>query len=135
MLWSDIFTVPAEPQQAKHEVTDITDAQTSIVVCFTAESHLQIAISDRCACITIPLIKVKVIQADGTHRDSQSFKSPPKTAREILERLQASGFVGKLQDAAGVSLTCSDLLGDSQQYTLKLAPSGDLHPLVLVSAA
>ena len=87
--------------------------------------------------MAIPLIKVKVVQADSTCRDSHSIINPPKTAREILERLQASGFVGKLQGAAGVSLTCSDLLSNSQQYTLKLASSGDLltAPPLLVSAA
>ncbi len=77
--------------------------------------------------MTIPLIKVKVVQADGTCRGSQTYISPPKTAREILERLQASGFVGRLQDSTGVySLYGSDPLDDSQQYTLELAPSGDL---------
>lgn len=92
-----------------------------------AESHLQIAISERCACImTIPRIKVKVVEADGTCRGDKTYINPPKTARDILERLQARGFVGDLQDSTGVSLICSDPLDDSQQYTLKLAPSCDL---------
>ena len=77
--------------------------------------------------MTIPLIKVNVVQADGTCRRSQTYRNPPKTARETLERLQASGFVGALRDSTGVYSLCgSDLLDDSQQYTLELAPSGDL---------
>ncbi len=94
---------------------------------FPAESHLHTPILDRCACIlTTPLIKVKVVQADGTCRNSQTFINPPKRASEILERLQAGGFVGDLQDTTGFSFTCSDLLDDSQQYTLTLAPSVDV---------
>ncbi len=77
--------------------------------------------------MTAPLIKVKVVQADGTCRGSQTYINPPKTAREILERLQASGFVGRLQDSTGAYSLCgSDPLDDSQQYTLELVPSGDL---------
>ncbi len=76
--------------------------------------------------MTIPCIKVKVVEADGTCRDDNTFINPPKRAREILERLQAGGFVGDLQDSTGVSLIYSDLLDDGQQYTLKLAPSGDV---------
>ncbi len=63
--------------------------------------------------MTAPLIKVKVVQADGTCRGSQTYINPPKTAREILERLQASGFVGRLQDSTGAYSLCgSDPLDD-----------------------
>ena len=50
--------------------------------------------------------------ADGTCRDNKTYKNPPKTAKGILERLQASGYVGDLQDSTGDSLSGDDLLGD-----------------------
>lgn len=73
----------------------------------------------------LPRIKVKVVGADGTCRDNKTYNNPPKTAKGVLERLQASGYVGDLQDSTGDSLSGDDLLGDDQEYILKLAPEGD----------
>jgi len=70
-------------------------------------------------------IKVKVVGADVTCRDNKTYINPPKTAKEILERLQASGYVGDLQSYAGASLSGDDLLDDKQEYTLELAPEGN----------
>ncbi|KAL0055836.1 hypothetical protein WJX82_004884 [Trebouxia sp. C0006] len=69
-------------------------------------------------------IIVKVVGADVTCRDNKTYINPPKTAKEILERLQASGYVGDLQSYAGASLSGDDLLDDKQEYTLELAPEG-----------
>ena len=61
-------------------------------------------------------IKLKVVRADGTCRDNKTYKNPPKTAKEIREHLQASGYVGDLQDSTGDCLSGDDLLGDEQEY-------------------
>ena len=71
-------------------------------------------------------IKVKVVGTDGSCRDNKTYKNSPKTANDILERLQASGFVGDLQENTGDSLSGDDLLDDTQEYTLKLAPEGNM---------
>jgi len=73
-----------------------------------------------------PRNKVKVVKADGTCRGDKTYINPPKAASDILERLQASGFVGDLQVSLEDSLSGLDPLDDSQQYTLKLASLGDL---------
>ena len=75
--------------------------------------------------MNLPRIKVKVVGANGTCRDNKTYRNPPKTVNEILERLQASGYVGDLQESTGDSLSGDDLLGDDQEYTLKLAPEGN----------
>ena len=71
-------------------------------------------------------IKVKVVGTDGSCRDNKTYKNFPKTANDILERLQASVFVGDLQENTGDSLSGDDLLDDTQEYTLKLAPEGNM---------
>ncbi len=75
-------------------------------------------------------INVRVVGTDGTCRDNKIYINPPKTAKEILERLQASGYVGDLQSYTGANHHCSlsgdDLLDDKQEYTLELAPEGNL---------
>ena len=62
-----------------------------------------------------PCIDVKMVEADGTYRRKETFISPPKTATEILDRLQAGGWVGTLRNVWGRSLSGSDLLNDGQQ--------------------
>ncbi len=71
-------------------------------------------------------INVRVVGTDGTCRDNKTYIKPPKTAKEILERLQASGHVGDLQNCTGASLSGDDLLDDKQDYTLELAPEGNM---------
>ena len=71
-------------------------------------------------------INVKILEADGTCQREKGFINPPKAATEILNRLQAGGRVGTLRNSRGRSLSGSDLLNDSQQYNLELAPSGHL---------
>ncbi len=73
-----------------------------------------------------PRLKVKVVGADGTCQDNKTYKNPPKTANEILEHLRACGYVGDLQETTGDSLTGGDSLDDKQEYTLKLAPKGNI---------
>lgn len=68
-------------------------------------------------------INVKILEADGTCQREKGFINPPKAATEILNRLQAGGRVGTLRNSRGRSLSGSDLLNDSQQYNLELAPS------------
>ncbi len=73
-----------------------------------------------------PRLKVKVVGADGTCQDNKTYKNPSKTANEILEHLRACGYVGDLQETTGNSLTGGDSLDDKQEYTLKLAPKGNI---------
>lgn len=69
-------------------------------------------------------IKVTIVDVKGVVQDAKTFKNPPKTANEILERLQASGYTGDLRDSAGDSLSGVDLLGASQEYKLQLPSFG-----------
>ena len=44
-------------------------------------------------------IKVKVVEVDDTCRDNKTYENPPRTTNNIVERLQASGSVGDLQES------------------------------------
>ena len=70
-------------------------------------------------------IKVTIVDVKGDVRDAKTFKNPPKTANEILERLRASGYTGDLQDSAGDSLSGADLLEANQGYKLQLPSFGE----------
>ena len=65
-------------------------------------------------------ITVTIVDAKGAVRETKTFKKPPKPANELLERLQASGHAGDLQDSAGDSFSGADPFDASQDYRLQL---------------
>lgn len=69
-------------------------------------------------------IKVTIVDATGAVRETKTFKNPLKPANEILERLQASGYAGDLQDSAGDSLSGADPLNANHDYHLQLPSFG-----------
>jgi hypothetical protein len=71
--------------------------------------------------MTAQKVTVEVKQG-GEVVDRKTYKNPPKTAAEILERLEKAGYEGDLLDSEGDSLSGKDPLDGVQTYVLLVRP-------------